>query len=270
MKMGVDFLATVVESKRARLETAKSQVSFYNLRASAYEARTRYTRHAFRSVFEDDKRVNIIAEIKRASPSKGELGLNASVEDVCRAYSRGGAAALSVLTEEDHFHGSVRDLRAVRRSVALPILRKDFIFDEYQIYESADTGADALLLIAALLDDETLLRLRSIAEVELGMDALVEVHTPEEMRRAADLGARLIGVNNRSLRTFDVSIEASLELINEAPSGALLISESGLKNAAEIKRLHSAGYRGFLIGESLIRAGNPEEFLRSIIEEAEA
>jgi indole-3-glycerol phosphate synthase len=269
MKMGLDFLASVVESKRVCLEMSKSQVSFYNLRASAYEARTRATRRAFSNALNNDKQVNVIAEIKRASPSKGDLGLNATVDEVARAYVRGGAAALSVVTEEDYFHGSLEDLRTVRRSVSLPVLRKDFIFDEYQVYESAAAGADALLLIAALLDDETLILLRNLAEVELGMDAVVEVHTREEMRRASEAGAMLIGVNNRNLHTFEVSIETSLELITEAPSGALLISESGLSTGSQLKRLRSAGYRGFLIGEFLIGTGNKENSLRSIIREAE-
>ncbi|MDQ6652484.1 MAG: indole-3-glycerol phosphate synthase TrpC [Acidobacteriota bacterium] len=267
--MGLDFLSTIVESKRVRLEKARSHVSFYNLRASAYEARTRAVRHAFSKALNNDKQINIIAEIKRASPSKGDLGLNATVDAVARAYSRGGATAVSVVTEEDYFHGSLEDLRTVRRSVSLPLLRKDFIFDEYQVYEAAAAGADALLLIVALLDDETFLRLRNLTEVELGMDALVEVHTSEEMHRAAESGAMLIGVNNRNLHTFKVSIETSLELINGAPSGALLISESGLKNGAQLKRLLSAGYRGFLIGESLIGTENTEDALRSIIREAE-
>jgi indole-3-glycerol phosphate synthase len=174
-----------------------------------------------------------------------------------------------VVTEEDYFHGSLEDLRIVRRSVSLPVLRKDFIFDEYQVFESATAGADALLLIVALLDDETLTRLRNLTEVELGMDALVEVHTREEMLRASQSGATLIGVNNRDLHTFEVSIEASLELINEAPNGALLVSESGLRNGAQLKRLLSVGYRGFLIGESLIATESPEAYLRSLVRGAE-
>jgi indole-3-glycerol phosphate synthase len=269
MKMGLDFLASVVESKRVRLEKSKSHVSFYNLRASAYEARTRATRRAFSNALNNDKKINVIAEVKRASPSKGNLGLNTSVDEVARAYNHAGAAAVSVVTEEDYFHGSLEDLRTVRRSVSLPVLRKDFIFDEYQVYESAVAGADALLLIAALLDDETLVRLRNLAEIELGIDALVEVHTVEEMRRASDAGAMLIGVNNRNLHTFEVSIGTSLELVNEAPRGALLISESGLSTGSQLKRLMSVGYRGFLIGEFLIGSENKEQSLRSIIREAE-
>jgi len=173
-----------------------------------------------------------------------------------------------VLTEEDYFAGSLDDLRQVKATVELPVLRKDFIVDEYQVYESAAAGADAILLIVAALDDESLSQLRRLAEDELGMDALVEVHTSEEMKRAEACGARLIGVNNRDLRTFAVSLETSLSLAREAPSEALLISESGLKHAADLQRLYEAGYGGFLIGETLMRADDPAAALRSFRNDA--
>jgi indole-3-glycerol phosphate synthase len=269
MKTGLDFMAAVIEKKRARLRDAQANVSFYNLRASAYEVRSRASRHALRNALSNDAQINVIAEIKRASPSKGDLGLRASVEETARAYSRGGAVAISVLTEEDYFRGSLADLRSVRRAVSLPVLRKDFIVDDYQVYEAAAAGADALLLIVALLDDETLLRLRTVAETELGMDALVEVHTNEEMARASASGASLIGVNNRNLHTFEVSTDVSLELRKEAPAKALLISESGLKTGSELKQLRAAGYNGFLIGEALVGSESPESALRAMIEEAE-
>jgi indole-3-glycerol phosphate synthase len=170
---------------------------------------------------------------------------------------------MSVLTEEDYFAGSLDDLRQVKAVVDLPVLRKDFIVDEYQVYESAAAGADAILLIVAVLDDEELLRLRRLAEDELYMDALVEVHTSDEMKRAAACGAKLIGVNNRDLRTFEVSLDTSLRLAREAPAEAVLISESGLKNSDDLRCLYDAGYRGFLIGETLMRAEDPEQALRS-------
>ena len=226
------------------------------------EAKTRARPHALHSALQADG-INIIAEFKRRSPSKGMIREGASPSDVARAYQAGGAVAMSVLTEEDYFAGSLDDLREVKSTVELPVLRKDFIVDEYQVYESAAAGADAILLIVAALDDELLLRLRRLAEDELGMDALVEVHTSEEMRRAAACGAKLIGVNNRDLRTFAVSLETSLSLAREAPSEALLISESGLNNAADLQRLYDAGYRGFLIGETLMRAEDPSAALRS-------
>ncbi|HVQ40205.1 MAG TPA: indole-3-glycerol phosphate synthase TrpC [Pyrinomonadaceae bacterium] len=269
MSSGIDFMAAVVEKKRARLKDAQAGASFYNLRAGAYDVRSNASRHALRQALGNETQINVIAEIKRASPSKGDLGLKGTIEETATAYERGGAVAISVLTEEDYFKGSLADLRAVRRAVALPVLRKDFIFDDYQVYEAAAAGADALLLIVALLDDETLLRLRTIAETELGMDALIEVHTREEMRRASASGASLIGVNNRNLHTFEVSIDVSVELRSKAPAEAVLVSESGLRSGAELKQLRGVGYNGFLIGEALVASNDPEAALRAMINEAE-
>src|SRR5205085_5667798 len=154
----------------------------------------------------------------------------------------------------DFFNGSLDDLQAVRQATSLPILRKDFILDDYQVYESAAAGADALLLIVAALDDESLRRLRELAEKELAMDALVEVHTRDEMHRAVDCGANIIGVNNRNLATFEVSLSTSIELAGCAPAGTILISESGIETKEEINRLRDKGYDGFLIGETLMTA----------------
>jgi indole-3-glycerol phosphate synthase/phosphoribosylanthranilate isomerase/anthranilate synthase/indole-3-glycerol phosphate synthase/phosphoribosylanthranilate isomerase len=170
-----------------------------------------------------------------------------------------------VLTEEDFFLGSLDDLRAVRSATSLPILAKDFVFDTHQLYEIAAAGADAVLLIAAVLNDTQLSDLRELAEEELGLDALVEVHSTHEMQRATRAGATLIGVNNRSLRTFEVSLDVSVELAREAPRNALLISESGLRSADDLRHLQALGYRAFLIGETLMRADNPGEVLRDLI-----
>jgi indole-3-glycerol phosphate synthase len=241
----MNVLSEIIAKKRERVREAKRS------------ARP----HAFRSALQSDG-INIIAEFKRRSPSKGTIREGANPIEIARAYQAGGAVAMSVLTEEDYFAGSLDDLRQVRCTVDLPVLRKDFIFDEYQVYESAAVGADAILLIVAVLDDELLSRLRRLAEDELGMDAVVEVHTSDEMRRAAACGAKVIGVNNRDLRTFEVSLETSMSLAREAPEEALLISESGLNNAADLQRLRDAGYRGFLIGETLMRADDPEQALR--------
>ena len=226
------------------------------------EAKTRASPHAFRGALGNDG-INIIAEFKRRSPSKGMIREGANPVEIARAYQAGGAVAMSVLTEEDYFAGSLEDLRQVKSAVDLPVLRKDFIVDEYQVYESAAAGADAILLIVAALDDDLLSRLRRLAEDDLHIDALVEVHTSDEMKRAATCGAKLIGVNNRDLRTFEVSLETSLRLAREAPAEAVLISESGLKNSDDLRRLHDAGYRGFLIGETLMRAEDPEQALGS-------
>ena len=186
------------------------------------------------------------------------------VAEVARNYENGGACAISVLTEEDKFRGSLEDLVTARKAVNLPILRKDFIFDEFQIYEAAAAGADVILLIAAMLDDETLAKLHDLAERELGLDALVEVHTLEEMERVKKIGAKIIGINNRDLQTFKVSLDVSRELIKHAPDDALMITESGLSTKEEITELRELGFAGFLIGETLMRSGNVAEELRKL------
>ncbi len=263
----MDFLSQIIETKKTRLADAEKHVSRDEMRKHALHARANSRRHSFLAAFRDDSRVNIIAEIKRASPSKGAIRAEVQPAALARAYEAGGAAAISVLTEEDHFRGSLDDLRAVRTAVSLPLLRKDFIVDEYQIYESAAAGADALLLIVAALDDQTLARLRRISEDELGMDALVEVHNRRELEQARASGAKLIGVNNRDLRTFNVSLETSVELAPEAASHEVVISESGFGSGADLRRLRTLGYKGFLIGETLMRAKDPERALGCLISE---
>jgi len=259
-----DFLHRIIEKKRERLEASKAARALEEVRREALALRESATPHALRAALANKERVNIIAEFKRASPSKGLIRGGASAGETARAYERGGAAAVSVLTEEDYFRGSLDDLREVKRSTSLPVLRKDFIFDEYQVFESAAIGADALLLIVAALDDETLARLLRLAEDELSLDALVEVHTEEEMRRAADAGASIVGVNNRDLRTFNVSLETSVALARHAHADSLLVSESGISGHEEIARLRACGYDVFLVGETLMRAGRPEETLRAL------
>ncbi len=179
-------------------------------------------------------------------------------------YERGGACAISILTEPQFFRGSLDDLRQARALTELPILRKDFIVDEFQIYEAAAAGADAVLLIVAALTDAELSRFRELAEGELGLDALVEVHDAAEMERAAACGAKLIGVNNRDLRTFVTLLATSEALAPAAPAGSILVSESGISSRADIDRLRGCGYRGFLIGESLLRADDPAALLHSL------
>ena len=252
----MDVLTEIISRKRERVAIVKERVSLENVQR-------RENSHALRAGLRSEG-INVIAEFKRRSPSKGIIRADANLKEMVQSYEAGGAIGISVLTEEDYFDGSLDDLRTVKTTVDLPVLRKDFVFDEYQVYESAAAGADAILLIVAALDDETLSRLRRVAEDELGMDALVEVHTSEEMKRAVDSGATLIGVNNRDLRTFEVSLQTSLSLAREAPSGGLLISESGLRGPDDLRRLREAGYHGFLIGETLMRAGNPEQALRDL------
>ena len=261
----MNILSEIIARKQQRLEAKRKEVTFETLRDTARDVRNNATSHALRNALSSTDRINIIAEFKRRSPSKGVIRERADPSEIARDYASAGAAAISVLTEEDYFDGSLEDLRAIRSAVSLPLLRKDFIFDEYQVYETAATGAAAVLLIVAALDDSRLTSLRQIAEDELGMDALVEVHNEHEMNRAVQCGAKLIGVNNRDLRTFDVSLETSLKLAASAPVGAVLVSESGLRTTEDLLRLEEVGYRGFLIGESLMRAESPGAALAALI-----
>ena len=211
---------------------------------------------------------NIVAEIKHRSPSKGVIREEFDPVAIASSYEKAGAAALSVLTEEDFFGGSLAHLRAVRERVGLPLLRKDFHFDEYQLHEALAAGADAVLLIVAILEDELLTDLITLA-YELKLDALVEVHNAAEMERAVESGARLIGVNNRDLRTFDVDLKTSVDLASVAPRDAILVSESGIHNGQDINRLKRAGYNAFLVGEHFMRAADPGDALKQLVASAE-
>jgi indole-3-glycerol phosphate synthase len=206
----------------------------------------------------------IIAEVKRASPSKGDIlpGLDPAL--VARDYVAAGAAAISVLTDR-HFKGSLADLRAVRAAVDLPLLRKDFIFDPYQIYEARAAGADCILLIAAMIAEADLRSLAALAH-ELHMAALVEVHNPAEFAIAQRCGAELIGINNRDLHTFKTDIAVTVELLSDYSGSALIVSESGIEASSDIRRLDAAGARAFLIGESLLREGNPRAALSALMQ----
>lgn len=268
MNSNTNFLSEIIERKRMRVDHARAECSLEIVHARASEVRHVSQPHALRCALEPDGSLKIIAEIKRASPSKGVIKESFEPTELALAYSQGGAVAFSVLTEEDYFRGSLDDLRAVRDVSPLPILRKDFILDEYQIYETAAAGADALLLIVAALNDQQLSRFRRITEEELVMDALVEVHTVDEMRRAERCGATLIGVNNRNLRTFDVSLNVSINLARETSADTILVSESGLRSGDDLRTLQSLGYRGFLIGEALLRAEDPAQSLQRLIRDA--
>jgi indole-3-glycerol phosphate synthase len=254
-------LAEIIATRKQRVAAGKDVAPRQVVDSRARSIRENAQPHALLQALSVDGPVRIIAEFKRRSPSKGTIKGGADAVEMARQYQRGGAAAISVLTEPDYFDGSLDDLREIRETVALPILRKDFIVDLYQVYESAAAGADALLLIVAALNDSELSALRRITEDELGMDALVEVHTSEEMQRAINCGAKIIGVNNRNLATFEVSLDTSIELAKGAESGTILISESGIETVRDIKRLRAVGYRGFLIGETLMRAVHPEQLL---------
>ncbi len=209
--------------------------------------------------------VRVIAEVKRSSPSKGALAEIPDPAAQARAYERGGAGAISVLTEQRRFGGRLADLVAVRDGVAVPVLRKDFVVDPYQVLEARAAGADLILLIVAALDDATLRELYDLA-TGLGLLPLVEVHTPDEARRAVDLGAELIGVNNRNLRTLDVDLAQFERLVGLIPDEAIRICESGIGTVADVVRVHDAGADTVLVGEMLVRSGDPAAAVRAMME----
>ena len=210
--------------------------------------------------------LSVIAEFKRASPSKGRFPVDIEPTSVATSYVAGGAAAISVLTDGPFFQGTLADLTAVgtvARPAGVPVLRKDFVVGEYQIAEARAAGADAVLLIVAALDDATLARLLGYA-ADLGMDCLVEVHDAREMVRAGEGGATVIGINNRDLRTFDVDLGLSERLASAAPSGAVVIAESGIRGRADVERLIAAGVDAILVGESLILSGDRAAAIRTL------
>ena len=265
-----NIFSQILDRKRKIVAQLRADPSSQNLRERALKIRKNAEpNRLLRALKSDSPRLKIIAEFKRRSPSAGIIRDDLTVNEIVRCYERAGACAISVLTDEEHFGGSVADLSAARSSTNLPLLRKDFIIDPIQIFESATVGADAVLLIAAALDDVWLPRLRALAEDELGLDALVEAHTSGELRRALNAGARIIGVNNRDLRTFRVSLNTSERLIAEAPRNRILISESGLQSADSLLRLRKLGFRGFLIGEAFMREHDPETALRDLVAAAE-
>ncbi len=257
------ILQKIFEQKKIRVEEAKSKIDLSDFIETAKERRKNFQTFKLFDALSDSAKINIIAEIKRASPSKGIIKADANVGKIASIYENSGAAAISILTEEDFFGGSFADFKTVREIVKLPILRKDFIFDEFQIYESATLGADAILLIVAMLDDENLKKLY-LSATNFGLDVLVEVHNFEELKRAEKLEAKIIGVNNRNLHNFEVSLDVSRELIKNAPKDALIIAESGLKTREGVSELRELGFSGFLIGEALMRSGNIDEEIRKL------
>ncbi|HVO11862.1 MAG TPA: indole-3-glycerol phosphate synthase TrpC [Vicinamibacteria bacterium] len=213
-------------------------------------------------------RVNVIAEHKRRSPSRGAIREDLAAGEVARRYENAGAAALSVLTESDFFGGSLAHLAEARASVSLPVLRKDFLLEPWQVWEARAAGADAVLLIVAALEDAALGELLAVV-AETGMSALVEVHERGELERALRAGARLVGVNNRDLRTLAVSLSTSLELLPLVPDEVVAVAESGIRSGRDLRRLRDAGADAFLVGESLMSAPCPGEALRELMREAE-
>ncbi|MES2307819.1 MAG: indole-3-glycerol phosphate synthase TrpC [Verrucomicrobiota bacterium] len=208
--------------------------------------------------------ITLIAEVKKASPSAGIIAGNFNPISQAREYERGGAHCLSILTDEKYFQGHLSFLRDIRDQVDIPLLRKDFTVHELQVYESVVAGADAILLIVAALDDETLTRLYELAKT-LQLDVLVEVHNLEEMDRALDLGSDMIGINNRNLKTFEVDLKTTEELAPEIPNDVLAVSESGIKTGDDVRFLRDQGINSILVGETLMRAKNVNEMIKELL-----
>lgn len=251
-----DILAKIVEQKKLELED----------RAPGVERLAEQSvpgRRDFRKALAA-REIAIIAEIKKASPSKGILAGEFDPASIAKAYEQGGAAALSVLTDEKHFQGSLKHLQSACAAVSLPVLRKDFTIDAYHVYEAAAHGADAILLIAAILSEKQMRDFRELAE-SYQMAALVEVHDEEELKTAIASGAGIIGVNNRNLHTFAVDTGVSLRLAGKIPPGVIKVAESGIHSSADIKELKAAGYQAFLVGEHLMKSGDPARALRALL-----
>lgn len=257
-----DLLAAIVAATQKITSVRKEKESLASLER---RAATRTPQgDEFLAALSKSGRSNVIAECKRRSPSRGVLAAQYDPVAIARQYEAGGAAAISVLTEPTFFDGALEHLTAVRQAVALPLLRKDFIVDEYQLLEARAIGADAALLIVAALEQAELLRLQKRAW-ELGLAALVEVHDDEELSRAIDAGAQIIGVNNRNLRTLAVDVAASRRLGARIPSNVVGVSESGLTSRADLEQLAAQGYRAFLIGERFMTAPNPTQAIAELI-----
>ncbi len=254
----MDILRKIVEHKKRELSEKKQKFNMSVLREEAERLKVPYN---FKEVLSREG-INIIAEVKKASPSKGVIRENFDPVEIAKAYERGGARAISVLTDEKFFQGSPFYLRQVAEAVELPVLRKDFIIDEFQIYGAKALGASSYLLIVAILSDSELKDFIELGR-ELGMEPLVETHTEEEVERALKAGAEIVGVNNRDLKTFTVSLSTTLKLLPLIKSeGKLAVSESGIKGKDDLIMLKEAGVDAFLIGETLMRSENPEVLLK--------
>lgn len=258
-----DILSEIIANKRFEVDIQKQAISIEQLEEGLHELPpTRSMKQALAS-----SRTGIIAEFKRRSPSKGWIKEEACPEAIVSAYATAGAAALSILTDEKFFGGSLRDIRTARPLVNLPILRKDFIIDEYQLYQARIVGADAVLLIAAALQQDRCRELAAKAH-ELGLEVLLEIHRADELPYITK-EIDMVGINNRNLGTFHTDVENSFQLAGQLPKETLLISESGISDPETVKRLQQAGFRGFLIGENFMRTASPgdtlEEFIASIV-----
>lgn len=257
-----DLLAAIVAGTRRSVATRAEREPLGALQRRAGGASPRA--RLFVEALAREGRVNVIAECKRRSPSRGVLAPSYDPVAQARRYVEGGAAAISVLTEPTFFDGALAHLAAVRAAVDVPVVRKDFIVEDYQVWEARAAGADALLLIVSALDDAALARLLALTR-EVGLAALVEVHDEVELDRAVAAGAEVVGVNNRDLRTLQVDAEASYRLAARVPAGVVAVSESGIRTQADVASLAAVGYRAFLVGERLMTSDDPAAALRQLI-----
>ncbi len=259
----MNILDKIVANKKIEVQHAKSLTSVAQLETADLFGRDCYS---FKDFLLDPKRTGIIAEFKRKSPSKGIINDKVSVEAVTNAYADAGASALSVLTDHDFFMGDKADLVAARKANTIPVLRKDFMIDEYQIIEAKSLGADIILLIAAILTPTEIKDLATLAK-SLGLNILLEVHNLEELERSITPNLDAIGVNNRNLADFSVSVETSYQLAPHIPAEFLKISESAISNPETIKQLKTAGFNGFLIGENFMKQVDPGKAIREFVKE---
>lgn len=260
------ILETIIENKKEEVTRSKKNTSLITLEETDNFHRECY---ALKNFLLDSHRSGIIAEYKRKSPSKGMINNLSSVSDVTTGYAKAGASALSVLTDTAFFDGFNRDLEEARKVNALPILRKDFIIDEYQIIEAKSLGADIILLIAAVLTPEKIQMLAKLAK-DIGLNVLLEVHTREELERSLCHELDAVGVNNRNLADFTVSVDTSFDLVDRIPDQFLKISESGISDPKTIRQLKNAGYNGFLIGETFMKETDPGKAMQVFVNEINA
>lgn len=260
-----DILQKIVSVKRAEVAAGLNKKSLAAMREDA-ETRvlTRDFARALRQRIQAGQAA-VIAEVKKASPSKGVLRADFIPADIAQSYAEHGAACLSVLTDQQFFQGCNDDLKQARASCDLPVLRKDFVIDPYQVYEARAIGADCILLIAACLSDAQLAELEAVAHY-LGMAVLVEVHDGKELQRALRLKTTLLGINNRNLRSFEVTLDTTLGLLADVPADKLLITESGILQRADVQRMQAAGVHAFLVGEALMRAPDPGVALAELLD----
>ncbi len=255
------ILDEIVNNKLNEIARRKKEVPLAVLKSKL--AASIPTRN-FRKAISSPTEINIIAEIKRASPSAGVIIKDFSLEELAIIYEKNGALALSILTDQKFFRGELEDLKKTRKTSSLPILAKEFMVDEYQIYEARISGADAILLIARILDREKLRQYLDLAS-QLDLDCLVEIHTEEEWRKIKDLSVEIVGINNRNLENLKVDLKTSFNLIKKIPLDKIVVSESGINNEKDICRLREAGVNAFLIGEALLKSENVGEKLRELL-----